>query len=137
MLTKNKNGNIKDTQENRKKLHKKAWEAFSIYIRKRDKATCVTCGAKNWDSELGEWSIKGFNAGHFWHNVLDFDEENINCQCIRCNHHLSGNLAPYSVYLIKKLGHKRFAELEKRSKLALRGELKSVEDYKKIIDKYK
>lgn len=137
MLTKDKQRIIKDTISNKKKLKNKAWYVFSIWIRKRDNATCVSCGVRNWDSTLGEWSIKGFNAGHFYHNVLDFDEDNINCQCIRCNHHLSGNLAPYSVYLLSKLGENGFNDLYNRSKLALKGELKSCQDYLNIIEKYK
>lgn len=122
--------------KDRKKLRDKAWDVFSIWIRKRDKGTCVTCNARHWDEELGEFTIKGMQAGHFWHNVLDFDEENINCQCQRCNHFLSGNLAPYSVYLLQKLGKKGFDALEKRKNLAIRGEIRSAEDYEAIINEY-
>lgn len=102
----------------------KAWKTFSKYIRLRDKR-CVTC-----HTGMAE------NAGHFWHGVLDFDEENINGQCVRCNKWLSGNLAVYSTYLINKLGVKKFKELDIRHSRALSGEKRSVEDYEEIINKY-
>lgn len=106
------------------RLKKRAWIVFSKWIRNRDKR-CVTC-------------IKGEaeNAGHFWHNILDFDEININGQCVQCNHHKSGNLAIYSTYLIKKYGIKEFKALDLRHTKAY-GALKPTEEYyQAIIDKY-
>lgn len=107
-----------------KDLKRKAWEIFSKWIRNRDKR-CVTCGSRN-----------QLCAGHFWHGVLDFDEMNINCQCRQCNTFKSGNLAPYSVYLLNKYGEEKFKDLEKRHYLALRGEYRSDADYLKLIEKY-
>lgn len=107
-----------------KSAKERAWRYFSAYIRKRD-PRCVTCGAET------------TQAGHFWHNVLDFDEENVNGQCLRCNHFMSGNLAPYSVYLLKKLGKKKFDALDIRHTKALGGEKRSVEELLAIGDKYK
>lgn len=135
-MRKDKEGKVKDTQVNRKLMKKKAWVVFSEWIRKRDRQ-CVTCGKAYWEQELGEWTIKGLQAGHFHHNVLDFDEENVNCQCSQCNHYMSGNLAKYSIYLLDRLGKKKFMDLGIRAKMALKGELKSVEDYQKIIERYK
>ena len=106
-------------------LKRKAWNVFSKWIRNRDK-WCITCGSRN-----------QLQAGHFWHGVLDFDEMNINCQCKSCNHFKSGNLAPYSVYLIRKYGQEAFEDLEKRHYLAMRGEYRTDKDYRAIIDKYK
>ena len=106
-------------------LKRKAWEIFSKWIRNRDKR-CVTCGSTN-----------QLQAGHFWHGVLDFDEMNINAQCVKCNKYLSGNLAPYSVYLVNKHGIDKFKDLEKRHWTALRGEFRSDKDYLEIIEKYK
>lgn len=123
------------TIKDRKKLKKKAWETFSVWIRTRDKQ-CFTCGKRIWDGELGEWSINGLQAGHFWHGVLDFDEENIHAQCQQCNHFKSGNLAEYSVRLLRLLGKERFDALEKRKNEAMRGELLSAEEYEAIINKY-
>ncbi len=103
---------------------KKAWIAFSKYIRSRDK-TCVTCPTG-----------RAENAGHFWHGLLDFDEININGQCVRCNKWLSGNLAVYSTYLINKYGTKAFKKLEERKFKAKSGEIRSIDDYQKIEQKY-
>lgn len=103
---------------------RKAWDTFSLYIRLRDKR-CVTCGSEN-----------QLQAGHFWHNVLDFDEENLNCQCKRCNHFLSGNLAQYAVYLLGKLGKEKFDALDIRHTRALSGEKRSDQDFKNLIEIY-
>jgi len=109
----------------RPNLHRKAWDIFSKWIRNRDKI-CVTCGSRD-----------QLQAGHFWHAVLDFDEININTQCKHCNHFWSGNLAPYSVYLINKHGQAKFLDLEKRHWIAMRGEKRTDEEYYEIIERYK
>jgi hypothetical protein len=103
----------------------RAWKAMSQYVLARDKK-CVTCP-----------SGKAENAGHYWHNVLDFDEENINAQCFRCNHFLSGNLAPYGSYLLKKLGVKRFKALDIRHTQAIKGEKRTIEEYLELEALYK
>lgn len=109
----------------RERLKDNAWTIFSQYIRLRDKR-CVTC-----PNGLAE------NAGHFWHAVLDFDEENVNGQCVRCNKWLSGNLAVYAVYLLKKLGKKKFDALDIRHTRAI-GEGKHYEEYyEEIIERFK
>lgn len=113
------------TSSPRINLKRKAWDIFSKWIRARDKR-CVTCGSTN-----------QLQAGHFWHGVLDFDEMNINAQCKHCNHFWSGNLAPYSVYLIRKYGREAFEDLEKRHYIAQRGEFRSDSDYLKLIEEYK
>lgn len=104
-------------------LHKKAWRVFSKWIRNRD-GRCVTCGGSP------------DHAGHFWHGVLDFDEVNVNAQCIHCNHFMSGNLAPYSTYLIQKHGIDEFKALDIRHTMAMKGEKRTDEEYQAIIDKY-
>lgn len=107
------------------RLKDNAWKTFSKYIRLRDKK-CYTC-----PKGLAE------NAGHFWHNVLDFDEENIHGQCVHCNKWLSGNLAVYSVNLLREIGKKRFEALDIRHTRAI-GEGKHDEEYyQNIINTYK
>jgi len=107
------------------RLKDNAWKTFSEYIRKRDKK-CFTC-----PNGLAE------NAGHFYHNVLDFDEENINGQCVRCNKWLSGNLAIYSHNLLVKIGKKRFDDLYIRHYRAMKSEKHEEKYYEDIISKYK
>lgn len=105
----------------------KAWAVFSKYIREvRDKNICYTCGD----------TTQPKNAGHFWHNVLDFDEENIHCQCIVCNKWKSGNLAVYSVKLLNDLGEERFKALDQRHTMAMKGDKKDLKYYEDIIEKY-
>lgn len=111
------------------KLKKELWRVFSHFIRLRDKGVCISCGKK------GHW--KEQNAGHFIHNVLDFDEMNINCQCIRCNFHLHGNGVGYTISLIKKHGLKKVEDLRLRASTALKGEKQEPEWYIKKIEHYK
>jgi len=109
-------------------LRDKAWSTFSKWIRKRD-PFCVT------HLVMGK-KIPSENAGHFWHAVLDFDEDNINGQCVNCNKWNSGRLAEYSKYLIEKIGIKKFKELDIRHTMAMDGEYRTEEDYQNIIKKY-
>lgn len=102
----------------------KAWEAFARYIRARD-PKCICCGNPT------------KHAGHFWHGLLDFDEVNVNGQCAYDNTYLHGNLAQYAVNLIAKVGKKEFDALAKRKIKAKKGEIRTIEDYKAIEEKYK
>jgi hypothetical protein len=54
----------------------------------------------------------------------------------RCNHYLSGNLAVYSFYLLKKLGTKRFNALNVRHFQDMKAQKREPEYYKEIIKKY-
>ncbi|MDE9480027.1 recombination protein NinG [Xenorhabdus bovienii] len=77
-----------------------AQRAVNAYIRERDRdLPCVSCGtyiSSQWD------------AGHYRTTSaapqLRFDERNIQRQCIVCNQHKSGNLVPYRVELIRRIG---------------------------------
>lgn len=77
------------------KLKKKAELVFHRWIVKRDKRICYTCGKE------------GNQAGHFRHNRLDFDENNLHCQCTYCNMYQSGNLAKYAIRLIDEIGREK------------------------------
>ncbi len=113
----------------------KAWNTWSIWIRTRDKK-CYTCGQGYWDEQLGEWSIKGLEAGHFKHGVLDFDEMNIHAQCKKCNKYYSGKLDIYAENLIRDYGLEAFIELSRRAKEATKGYKYTEEEYRQIIKKY-
>jgi hypothetical protein len=74
---------------------------FHKFIRTRDKdLPCISCGR-----------YTKLQAGHFYsagnHPSVRFNEDNVNGQCIQCNHFLSGNLLPYRANLIKKIGQER------------------------------
>jgi hypothetical protein len=84
--------------------------AFNAWIRVRDAGLpCISCGRPaSWQ---GQW-----DAGHYRSRgsspALRFDPSNVNKQCGPCNVHLSGNLIPYRVNLIKKVGLPEVERLE-------------------------
>jgi len=122
-----KSNQLQKRQPSYKTLRKKAWDTFSLWVRKRDKGVCFTCGVrKHW---------KKMHAGHFIHrDCLDFNEKAINCQCVRCNMHLHGNLAIYAYNLAQKYGPAVIDELVLLSKKSRKFTRQELED---IIEKYK
>jgi hypothetical protein len=80
-------------------LKRQAEKVFHAWICKRDNYECYTCFSK------------GNEAGHYWHNKLDFDPRNLHCQCVRCNRFLHGNLGQYAINLIDKFGREWFEKL--------------------------
>jgi len=111
------------------KLKRKAWIVFSLWIRKRDKGICFTCGRRG--------DLSAMNAGHFiprsGHNKVFFDEINVNCQCVSCNLWKHGNLHEYSARLIKKHGLEEFNKLVKRGRTIHQF---TVQELENIIAKY-
>lgn len=108
------------------RLKRKLWTIFSLYIRKRDNYICFTCDAK----------VEGSNAhaGHFLPKsigglALYFDEENVRCQCMRCNIHLGGNQWEYG----NRLGWEVVEKLIKKKQLTTKW---SQEDYQNKIQHY-
>lgn len=94
-------------------LKRKLWKEFSRYIRQRDKGVCFTCGKQD------EW--KNTDAGHFIEKSIGganlyFDEQNVHCQCTKCNRYLSGNLGQYAMRLQWKYGHGILERLEAKKK---------------------
>ncbi len=87
---------------------KEVQAVFNKYIRLRDaKEPCISCGRHH----EGQ-----YHAGHY-RSVgsspeLRFCQDNNHKQCAPCNNHLSGNLIPYRVNLIKKIGIDRVEWIE-------------------------
>lgn len=102
----------------------------NLYIRKRDSGNpCISCGTTSPSVQ--------YHASHYITaascTALRFDERNIHLACARCNSWLSGNLRPYRVALIKKLGQDVVDFLEgPQPKIKI-----TAEWYKSIEDKYK
>lgn len=71
----------------------------------------MTCPAVFYEN--GEWTIKGLQAGHYHHNVLDFCELNVHAQCAQCNKYKNGNPRAYATFLVKKYGADILEKLEK------------------------
>jgi hypothetical protein len=117
---------------------KKAWKAFSDFIRTRDslsttksteKCRCVTCGKTVDFSEI--------QAGHAIagrHNSILFDTELVNGQCSGCNGYGGGKYAEYSLWFINKYGLEEWEE-----KVALSKQLIQYKesDYIRICEEYK
>ena len=88
---------------------KLAWNAFSKFIRLRDKDLgCISCGTNN---------NVVYAAGHFRSRgaigALMFHEDNVHKQCNKhCNSALSGNYRNYKPALISKIGQEKVDWLE-------------------------
>ena len=68
---------------------------------------CVSCETAG--------DFRNFDSGHFIprrHNATLFDFRNCHPQCRNCNHHLSGNLAAYRVFMETEYGLGTVCELE-------------------------
>lgn len=110
-------------------LRELAQKLFNQYIRLRDASLpCVSCGTTN--------DIQ-YHAGHYkpagGFSYLRFDENNVHKQCVRCNTYLSGNLVPYRVALIEKIGIEEVERLEQPN------QIKSwdADELQEIIKKYR
>ena len=87
------------------------------YIRIRDIEDgyfkCISCD-KTFPAHIA-------NASHFYpvghYPSVRFNLDNIFVSCQRCNLYLYGNLAPYSINLMAKIGKKRFDELSATAKM--------------------
>ena len=95
-------------EKTRKQLMKTAWKLMSEWIRRKDAnedgfVECYTCDAIKHYKEM--------NAGHYKHDRLDLDERNLKVQCIKCNHHNSGELDVYAENLIREFGLEWFNQL--------------------------
>lgn len=106
-------------------LKKKVWITFSLFIRNRDKWTCITCG----NSFRGQQ----MHAGHFiprTHGNTLFDEKNVHAQCARCNMFGNGEPHLYAEELIRRYGVEEFNNLIARGRLTkqfTRGELEALQ----------
>lgn len=120
------------------KAKRKAWEAFSKYIRTRDAiettrtleyAVCVTCPR--------QYHIKSMDAGHWisrGHLAVLFDETNVHAQCVYCNKGLDGNAEAYRRFIEDKYGADVVEDLYIRSKQSVKY---TIQDYEEIETIYK
>ncbi|CAM3707222.1 recombination protein NinG [Yersinia entomophaga] len=109
---------------------KQAQQAVNAFVRARDSSLpCVSCGthlAAQWD------------AGHYRTTAaapqFRFDPRQIHKQCSVCNQHKSGNIVPYRVELIKRIGIKTVEAIEnnhERRSYTVE-ELKGIRDYYRL-----
>jgi len=94
-------------KKNFKTLHNKCWKLMSFIVRnlgaREGKNDCYTC--QKW------LPIAELQAGHHFHDKLDFDFRNLRPQCQRCNKYLHGNLAIYAERLIDENGKDWYKQL--------------------------
>ncbi|HEI6974361.1 TPA: recombination protein NinG [Yersinia enterocolitica] len=109
---------------------KQAQQAVNAFVRARDSnLPCVSCGihsAAQWD------------AGHYRTTAaapqFRFDPRQIHKQCSVCNQHKSGNIVPYRVELIKRIGIETVEAIEnnhERRSYTVE-ELKGIRDYYRL-----
>ena len=100
----------KQSVKPRRKLLAEAQAAFNWFIRERDwHLPCVSCGRPNdgqHQRHASHYKPTGSNP------AIRFDEANCHAGCSVCNNYLSGNLIPYRVELIRRLGQKEVDRLE-------------------------
>ena len=87
-------------------LRIRAGEYFRKFIRLRDRELpCICCGSWN-TSDAGHY----YSAGK--HPELEFNEDNVNLCCKKCNMHEHGNLIAYRKGLERKIGQERLNTLD-------------------------
>ncbi|CRE89686.1 TPA: recombination protein NinG [Yersinia enterocolitica] len=109
---------------------KQAQQAVNAFVRARDSnLPCVSCGT----TSAAQW-----DAGHYRTTAaapqFRFDPRQIHKQCSVCNQHKSGNIVPYRVELIKRIGIKAVEAIEnnhERRSYTVE-ELKGIRDYYRL-----
>jgi len=110
---------------------KECQAVFNKYIRLRDVGLpCISCGHPDDGSRQRHASHYKSVGGN---PALRFDPSNVNSSCSICNNWLSGNLVPYRVALIAKVGQADVDRLEgPQQPLKL-----TIEEIQELIAKYK
>lgn len=119
-----------------KTAKRKAWQAFSRYIRLRDSdgkgyCKCISCGTRRF------WEGDGMQAGHLIpsrSNSILFDEALVYSQCSLCNYS-DGEQARFWLALKKKHGYtdEKFEEFRQRKHQTKKY---SISDLKEIEEEY-
>ena len=118
---------------------KKAWKAFSMFIRLRDRieedgypidyCRCCTCG------DIKPW--KQMQAGHFLpgrKNSNLFREDGCHAQCYACNVPRNGNGVEYYEFMLRTYGPEKITELKHNNTLTVKY---TVDDLKGIYETYR
>ena len=111
-------------------LKEKLKRIFSRFIRLRDLCICFTCGV--------HLPIEEMDAGHLEHGVLDFDENNLHCQCRKCNQARGGDREIYIANFVSMYGEEAYEDLRARAMMekgkGIKYEMKELND---LFQKYK
>lgn len=113
-----------ENKEKLKTLHHRLAEAqiaFNSYIRIRDKwKPCVSCGTppteygRGGSRDASHYLARGSSKGGSFNR---FNWANVHSSCKKCNRFLAGNLVPYRVELIKRIGLDRVEAIENTNKI--------------------
>ena len=138
-------GNLprKIKQPSKSAIKRKAWDAFSKFIRTRD---CLrTTGCPDWglcSTCHKRYHIKLLQAGHFIpgrRNANLFSEKGCHAQCYNCNINLRGNTLEYRRQIIEMYGEGYDEILEKEAKeikkYSFEGLTELVKYYKIAVEK--
>jgi len=113
-------------------LKKLLWKHFSIYIKRRDKNVCCTCGRVFLGGAIGggHYIAKGASSLEYY-----FHERNVHAQCTNCNLKLEGNRPAYRAFLLQKYGQETLDDLETHYNRTFQGDaytwlLEKIEYYK-------
>jgi hypothetical protein len=98
-----------------KRDHKRETQAiFNRYIRLRDTGPCISCGQS---ANQGQR-----HASHFRSRAaasqLSYNFLNVHASCAQCNSHKSGNITPYRIALVEKIGEERVLAIENNNNKA-------------------
>jgi hypothetical protein len=115
------------------KLKKKAWAAFSLYIRTKyaspmGQVICYTCG------KLG--TVKTMQAGHGIagrNNAILFEEKVVRPQCVGCNFFGGGKYAIFTGKLMDELGYQEYRCLVKKATQTVQ---RKAQDYIDLYETY-
>jgi 5-methylcytosine-specific restriction endonuclease McrA len=126
-----------ETRQRKQKLKtrqewlKDAQTVFNKFIRLRDEGLpCVSCGRSDGNDHQRHASHYKSRGAH---PELALNEFNCHASCATCNNFLSGNLVPYRVELIRRIGLEKVEWLEgKHEPLKL-----TIEEIKELIAEYK
>lgn len=114
-----------------KRLKRKAWELFSVWVRSHDAAgglgltECYSC--RLW------FPWREMHAGHFIHGRLDYDDMAVKPQCVKCNTYLHGNLGAYALHLVDDYGREAVDLLRTRANMQ---RPYTIEELEAIVVKY-
>lgn len=115
---------------------READRVFSLFIRARDKNTCICCGS----------TVSPQNGHYVQRDILPlrYHEKNCHCQCRGCNVFKKGNYPIYTVRMLDKYGPDWLYELDEVTKKyradrikGLTGSIFTKEWYQGIINMYK
>ena len=116
----------------KKKLHRENWKMMSEIVRREG---CNDGGFNQCYSCQKMFPWKELQAGHCWHDKLDFDFDNIKPQCVKCNKYLHGNLGEYERHLIEEYGLEFAQELKKKADRYILYTYKELEMFKSALEK--